>query len=240
MSMKFEILNRWSGAVKFTAEVDCAEDAPWRVKVGLAVRWAVSTRADLADANLTRADLTGANLADANLTGANLTGANLTGANLAGADLADANLTRANLTGANLTGADLADANLADANLADANLADARNDLWDVLLRAPGEVEGLLQALREGRVNGSTYHGECACLVGTIANIRHRPFDDLGDGLVPDSSRPAERWFLGIREGDTPISSSIAKITEGWIVEFLALILGFAVLERMLAVGGEQ
>ncbi len=125
--MKFDITNRFTGNVQFTAEIDCSEDASVSIKIGLAVRWAVKTDAYLTGANLTGANLAGANLTGANLTGANLTGtyltgANLTGANLADADLAGANLTRASLRSANLRGANLAGANLAGANLTGANL----------------------------------------------------------------------------------------------------------------------
>jgi len=143
--IKQEILNRFSGEVIFTAEIECAADELPSIKLGLAVKAAVKARANLADANLAnadlaradlaranlaranlaRADLADANLADANLADANLARADLADANLANANLADANLADANLARANLAGANLADANLADANLADANLANA-------------------------------------------------------------------------------------------------------------------
>ena len=95
--IKFDILNRFSGKVQFTAEIDCAEDAPTSIKIGLAVKWAIKAGANLADANLAGAYLAGANLADANLAGANLAIANLAGANLADANLAGAYLAAANL-----------------------------------------------------------------------------------------------------------------------------------------------
>jgi hypothetical protein len=128
--MKFEIKNRFTGAVQLTAEIDCAEDESVSIKLGLAVKWAISADANLAGANLAGAnlagaDLAGANLADANLAGADLAGADLAGANLAGANLAGAYLARAYLAGANLADANLAGAYLAGAYLADANLAGA-------------------------------------------------------------------------------------------------------------------
>jgi len=123
--IKFDIFNRFSGKVQFTAEIECDEGAPRSVKVGLAVQWATGARANLAGANLAGAYLAGANLAGAYLADANLADANLADANLAGANLADANLAGANLAGAYLAGANLAGAYLADANLAGANLADA-------------------------------------------------------------------------------------------------------------------
>ena len=73
--MKFDVLDRWFGKVKFTAEIDCADDAPYSIKVGLAVRWAIKNSADLRSANLSGADLSGADLSGANLSGANLSGA---------------------------------------------------------------------------------------------------------------------------------------------------------------------
>ena len=123
--IKQDIVNRFSGAVMFTAEIECAPDALPSIKLGLAVQVAVKARANLADANLADANLADANLADAYLAGANLARANLAGANLAGANLAGANLADANLAGANLARANLARANLPRANLAGANLADA-------------------------------------------------------------------------------------------------------------------
>jgi len=101
--MKFEIRNRWSGNVQFTAEIDCSEDTPLRIKVGLAAKWAFKSGADLS--------------------GAVLSGADLRGADLSGAVLSDADLSDAVLSGAVLSGADLSGAVLSDAVLRDAVLS---------------------------------------------------------------------------------------------------------------------
>jgi len=78
--MKFDIKNRWSGAVLFTAEIEAEEGAPESVKRGLAVRWACRNGIELSYANLSYANLSGAALRGADLRGANLCGANLRGA----------------------------------------------------------------------------------------------------------------------------------------------------------------
>jgi hypothetical protein len=163
----------------------------------------------------------GANLRGADLRGANLRGADLRGADLRGADLRGADLYGANLRGADLRGADLRGADLYGAKNVPHNiLAPYRDDIRKVLDTAPAEVGGLLQALWDGKVDGSTYTGECACLVGTIAKVRGVNYDTLGDGLRPDSSRPAEQWFLGIREGDTPVTSPAAAFAAAVIAEW--------------------
>ena len=123
--IKFEVRNRWSGEVQFTAEIDCNEGAMRSVKLGLAVRWGVRSGADLSGANLSDANLSGADLSGADLSGADLSGADLSGANLSRADLSGANLSRADLSGADLSGADLSGANLSRANLSGANLSRA-------------------------------------------------------------------------------------------------------------------
>ena len=117
---------------------------------------------------------------------------------------------------------DLYRASLVGASLVGARLDGIKHDLWAILFRTPNEVEGLALALKEGRVDGSAYEGECACLVGTIANIRNCKFSDI-PGVIPNSSRPAETWFLGIKRGDTPDTNSISKLTIGWIEEFQTL-----------------
>jgi uncharacterized protein YjbI with pentapeptide repeats len=187
--------------------------------------------ADLRDANLCGADLRGADLRGANLRGANLRGANLRGANLRGANLRDANLRGADLRGAdlrdaNLRGADLRDADLCGADLRGADLRDAdltgiRDDIWAVLCSAPREVESLRLALIEGRVDGSTYEGKCACLVGTLANARQCGPTEI-PSLKPNASRPAERFFMGIKKGDTPETNQFSKLALQWVDEWLA------------------
>ncbi len=252
-TIKQEIRNRWTNKVQFTADITCAPDATIGVRIGLAVQWARKNGAnlryaDLSGANLRYADLSGADLSGADLRGADLSGANLSGANLSdanlrgadlsyadlsGADLRGANLRDADLRGADLSGANLRYANLRGANLRDANLRGAdlsganlrsfKADFWAILTTARKEIPGLITAMREGRVDGSTYSGECACLVGTIANVRHVS----ADTLERDSSRPAEQWFLMIKKGDKPGDDSgggfaLQQALE-WAEEYCAL-----------------
>ena len=145
--MQFEVRNRWTGAVMFSAEIECEADASEGVKIGLAVKWAVNTGANLARANLTDANLTDANLTDANLAGAYLARANLTDANLTDANLTDANLTDANLAGANLTGAILAGA---------AGIVPERTTPLLMLLDQPGKIRAykIVDESGEGPFNG--------------------------------------------------------------------------------------
>ena len=60
--LKLEVKSRWSGAVQFTAEIDCDESASHSVKLGLAVKWGIKNGADLSGADLRDAYLRGADL----------------------------------------------------------------------------------------------------------------------------------------------------------------------------------
>ncbi|HWL53838.1 MAG TPA: hypothetical protein VNQ90_15470, partial [Chthoniobacteraceae bacterium] len=114
-------------------------------------------------------------------------------------------------------------ANLSRANLSRANLYAIKGDFFEILLNAPAEVAGLKAALIAGEVDGSTYFGDCCCLVGTLARVSGVAHDDI-PGITPDASRPAERWFLAIRKGNTPENNAVAKLTLEWIEEFQAKI----------------
>ena len=96
-------------------------------------------------------------------------------------------------------------------------------DVWGLLLHAIPEIPALRQAIIDGKVNGSAYEGECACLCGTIANTRGCNYKDLA-GITPNSSRPAEAYFAGVKKGDTPETNSISKEILGWIDELLELL----------------
>lgn len=76
-------------------------------------------------------------------------------------------------------------------------------------------------ALVDGKIDGSVYKGECACLKGTIANARHVDVDKFLGDLRPNSSEPAEVWFMSIHKGDTPESNQISGITKTWLEEFM-------------------
>ena len=126
--MNFDILNRWTGKVQFTANIKCKKSDANSLKIGRAVKWGVENGASLYGANLDGASLVRANLDGANLVRANLDGANLVGANLVRANLDGASLVRANLYGASLYGASLVRANLVRASLDGANLDGANLD----------------------------------------------------------------------------------------------------------------
>jgi hypothetical protein len=108
-------------------------------------------------------------------------------------------------------------------------------DFFDILDHAPAEVAALRQALSDGQVNGSTYTGKCACLVGTIANahgltIQGSAGEVIDCGVSPirlDASRPAEQWFMAIVEGDKPGDETEggfrAEKAVAWIDEWVAL-----------------
>ncbi|WP_261534465.1 pentapeptide repeat-containing protein [Burkholderia multivorans] len=195
------------------------------------LRGAYLSGANLSDANLSDADLRGAYLSDADLSDANLSGAYLSGANLrdadlsgaylSGANLSDANLRDADLSGAYLSGANLSDANLSGADLSGADLLPIKADFIEVISQAPREVPALIDALKAGRVDGSTYSGECACLVGTIANARGIDVDSAELGIPKDSSRPVERFFMAIRKGDTPETNAASKLALEWAETWL-------------------
>jgi Pentapeptide repeats (8 copies) len=235
--MKFEIKNRFDGKVLYSGDHETLKDAVKAAYLsganlyGAYLYGAYLYGANLSGADLSGADLSGANLSGANLSGADLSGADLSGAYLYGANLSGAylygaylygaNLSGADLSGADLSGADLSGAYLYGANLSGADLSKIRADFFEVLDAAPFEVGMLRIALEEGWVDGSTYSGECACLVGTIAKARLCSDVNMLEGLKPDANRPAERWFVAIKPG-LPITYPVVEITLKWIDEWIA------------------
>ncbi len=129
-----------------------------------------------------------------------------------------------------LTDAVLTDADLTGAVLRGAVLRGFKADLIAEILKLPNELENLRETLIAGKVDGSTYTGECACLAGTIAN--HRKIEGMASGFeikdnglafIADSSSPREQWFMNIRKGDTPKTNSCAKIALEWIDEAISI-----------------
>jgi uncharacterized protein YjbI with pentapeptide repeats len=123
---KFGILNRFTGAVQVSVEIECKPNELPSIKLGFAVKAAIKCGANLEGANLCGVNLCGAYLCGANFDGANFDGANfegacLDGANLEGASLCGVNLCHASLEGANFEGANFDGACLDGANFEGAN-----------------------------------------------------------------------------------------------------------------------
>ena len=77
MTMKnaHNIIDRFTGSVIFTAEIQVADDAPRALRLGAATAVAIAAKADLSHADLSHADLSDADLSHADLRHADLRGA---------------------------------------------------------------------------------------------------------------------------------------------------------------------
>ncbi len=127
-------------------------------------------------------------------------------ANLRGADLREANLRGANLRGADLRGADLN-------NFPESYINSCSRDILFILNCLKTEVPALRKMLIEGKVDGSQYEGECACLIGSLANA-DGGMDKVCAAIpfyVKGIDNPGEAFFFNIRKGDTPETSQFSK-----------------------------
>ncbi len=146
------------------------------------------------------------------------------------ADLSYADLSNADLSNADLSYANLSNANLSYADLSNANLISIKQDFFDVLLHGLPEINFLKENIISGKIDGTTYEGDCACLSGTLYNGA-----TLNNGLMEneikesilscrDAGRPIECFFLSIKPGDTPENSQFSKLAFEWLEEFETLI----------------
>jgi hypothetical protein len=132
-------------------------------------------------------------------------------------------------SGANLRGADLSVADLRGSDLRGSDLRDVRADFLAEVLALPNELEALRDAIIAGKVDGSTYSGECACLAGTLGKAKGFAASD-GDFSVTDAvtfhvsdSSPREMFFTAIRPGDTPETNAASKVALAWTNEAIAI-----------------
>lgn len=160
---------------------------------------------------------------NADLSGLDLSGGDFRGASFEEADLSDVDLLHANIHDADFTCAILLGTMIDWPALLQAKLDPIRADVRDVLSHARAECPMLLAAIREGRINGKIYRGECACLIGTIANARGVDFFyEPMRGIKADQTRLAERWFMEIKPGDTPENNRASQLAAQWVEEFIA------------------
>jgi uncharacterized protein YjbI with pentapeptide repeats len=271
MIEKFEVRNRWTGEVQFTAEIETTPEMTMGWKLRLAVIWALANAIPTADLRLDGIDFTGykcpvgssfvdchfdgcwfdsssfvscgfnrCRFVDCRFDGGVFDGSSFDGSVFVRGRFIDcsfvrsrfirSSLNRSRFDGSSFDGSSFDGSRFDDSRFVDCSFdgssfdgqVDARNDFRQIISTAHAEIPALIAALRAGKVNGSTYSGECACLVGTIANARGVDVYTL----PTNSSRPAERWFLMISKGDTPGNNSPGAIAAGkaieWALEYCA------------------
>ncbi len=213
---------------------------------------------NLEGANFENMDLRGANFSKAKLWRANFQKSNLQGASfnnckLVRACFADADLTRVSFNGADLYGANFKGANLQKAKLTNASLIVTmlektqnipepwiqkvkRDFLRTVkIFRTNGEVKYLRTALLLGLIDGTQYHGSCACLIGTLVKASsnvillstHLEMDQIirpptGKRYKLGLHNSAEQWFYQINKGDTPADNFFDQKALEWCDEIIA------------------
>jgi hypothetical protein len=116
------------------------------------------------------------------------------------------------------------------ADLTGADLTGAKNDMFLVLLHAISEIPFLKKSIIEGKIDGSTYDGACACLSGTLVNSCNLKKNNTKSAVlqsimsVRNASRPIEKFFTAIKPGDMPENNAASKMALQWVNEFELLL----------------
>lgn len=101
-----------------------------------------------------------------------------------------------------------------------ANEPRAQADLEDVLRENRDIASGFRERIVAGKVDGTSYTGECCCVLGHFSQERRVPHN-MTPGWKPYN--PIEQFINNIREGDTPENSPwSAKLLE-WTDGFLGV-----------------
>jgi hypothetical protein len=159
---------------------------------------------------LSRAQLASATISDSDLSGSDMTWSRLIRTSFVRSIVSDVNFDHAFMNNAKFEHVDL--------EMAD--LSRIKGDLFHVLNKSPDEVPAVVHALQAGLIDGTAYTATCRCLIGTLAKARDCNYKQI-PGIIPDSSRLVERWFMGIDRGDNPRTNMISKITLKWILSWM-------------------
>ena len=229
--MKFDIMNRLGTAVRHTVELD-ASIPPYRRPLA-AFGLLKETTKDFDNCNLSElifreCTFIGYNFSNNKVIDRNFSLGLFTNCNFSGCDFTHSSLYAATFRNCNFNNSDFTVCDLFktifhncdfsnssftscsllstlfdNCNLQDANLTPIRDDVWAVLDTSPHEVPVLRTALLEGRVDGNDYP--------RVAPGR----------VTPGDHRPAERFFNGIKPGDSPDTNPVLAIALGWVNEWI-------------------
>ncbi len=213
-----------------SGKLDCGDYSKVNLP-GAIFRWANCNDSSFAGAILTRVEFDNASFIGCDFRNAILSNARASQSMFAAADFADADLRDtpfvnsslvdarlkgAKLDGANFDGADLRGIDFSDVDLSGVLFDGAKQDVLEILGYAHRETPELLKRLRAGEFKGQRFRLDQDGLAGTLSAIRGR-----GEVIERKWNRVGERFARAIQPGMTPKNHALAKIMEGWIVQFL-------------------
>ena len=222
--MKFEV-KKIDGSILFEADIECLHDDSYGVKLGLAIHWGYKNNKSLKYGDYRNSifkylTFDGSTFDGATFDGATFYGSTFNRATFYGATFYGATFYGATFYGATFYGATFYGATFYGATFDEKTLRNFKHDFWGVLIRYKNEVPALIEHIKNGKINGSCYSGECCCLMGTFAKIKNLNIED-NQFSIKDASSPAEQWFTMIKPGDTPENNYASKMALKWIEEFL-------------------
>ena len=207
---KFDVLNRWTGKVAFPAEIEVKDGMTRGWKLRLAVAWAIANSVHCHSLDLSGADFSGYHCPD---------GSSFDGSSFDGSRFVDSIFDGSIFDGSSFVRSSFVDSSFVDSSFVRSSFDgedEAKEDFMRIMAWAEAEIPAVICALKEGRVNGSVYAGECSCLVGTIATARGVDVNMLEQ----NGDRPAERWFMMISTGDKPGDQSPGGYASARAVEW--------------------
>lgn len=102
-----------------------------------------------------------------------------------------------------------------------------KKDLFEILEKAPWEAYAVRQAIKQGKIDGTRYGGECCCIKGIIANNSGLGATDdfvTAYGITLDGYgySPVENYVRDIYPGMNPGNNEKCRQLLTWLDEFIA------------------
>jgi hypothetical protein len=173
MTIKFEIKNRWTDEVAFTAEIEADDATPYGVKVCKAVLWAIAAGVALTNLNLDRCDFSGVEIRDSSFDGSRFVRSSFDGSSFVRSSFDGSSFVRSSFVDSRFDGSSFVDSRFVRSSFVDSSF-DGANIIIPKIENIHQAVYNF--ALQEGNFDMGSWHhgGACGtahCRAGTVNHL---------------------------------------------------------------------